>query len=249
MLDLSPASPLFPFPSALFREFPSSSIDAFKVRRPFPALVPHVYWLFFAPSNYRFCHCLYPLRHKLSPINEGSFSQDPLLSLFTFSVCARHSPSPHQLLRCLSSNENGQHPCFSCDTSCFRFIDSIPESVSAFHRRLLLPVSFTTWFPQYAFAYCVSLAAFVPIPPCLPHASFALRSLCIPHPLWLGISQTRKARLFAGFYRIVLSEPYIFLGTGLLFLVPIGAFQSQSLLLKTLLLVFISHSISCVKYS
>ena len=80
--------------------------------------------------------------------------------------------------------------------------------------------------PNYAFAYCVSLAVFVPLPPCLPHASFALRSLCIPHPLWLGISQTRTARLFAGFYRIVLSESYIFFGTVLLFPVPYGAFQS-----------------------
>merc|ERR1719263_1096555 len=88
----------------------------------------------------------------------------------------KHSPSPHQLSRCLLSNENGQHSC--CDTSCFRFIDSIPESVSALHRRLLLPVSFTTRFPQYAFAYCVSLAASVPLPPCLHHAPFALRSLC-----------------------------------------------------------------------
>ena len=249
MLDLSPASPLFPFPSALFREFPSSSIDAFRARRPLLALVPHVCWLFFAPSNYRFCHCLYPLRHKLSPINEGSFSQDPLLCLFTFSVCAKHSPPPHQPLCCLPSNENGQLSCFCCDTSCFRFIDSIPGSVSAFHRWLLLPVSFTTRFPQYAFAYCVSLAAFVPLPPCLPHASFALRSLCILHPLWLGISQTRTARLSAGFYRIVLSESYIFLGTVLPFPVPYRAFQSQSFLLKTLLLVFISHSIACVKYS
>jgi len=103
VLDPSPASPLFPFPSTLFREFPSSSIDAFKVRRPFPALVSHVYWLSFAPSNYRFCHCLCSLRLKLSPINEGSFSQDPLLCLFTLSVCAKHSPSPRQLSRCLLS--------------------------------------------------------------------------------------------------------------------------------------------------
>jgi len=159
----------------------------------------------------------------------------------------KHSPSPRQLSRCLLSKENGQHSCY--ETSCFRFIDSIPESVSAFHRRLLLPVSFTTRFPQYAFAYCVSLAASVPLPPCLHHASFALRSLCIPHPLWLGISQTRTARLFAGFYHFVLSESYIFLGTVLLFPVSYEAFQSQSSLLKTLLLVFISHSISCIKYS
>ena len=127
----------------------------------------------------------------------------------------KHSPSPHQLSRCLLSNENGQHSC--CDTSCFRFIDSIPESVSAFHRWLLLPVSFTTRFPQHAFAHCVSLAVFVPLPPCLHRAPFALRSLCLPHPLWLGISQTRTAMLFAGFYRIVLSESYISLGTVLLF--------------------------------
>jgi len=43
---------------------------------------------YFAPSNYRFCHCLCSLRLKLSPINEGSFSQDPLFSLLTLSVCA-----------------------------------------------------------------------------------------------------------------------------------------------------------------
>lgn len=205
------ASPLFPVLSTLFQEFLSPSIDAFKVRRLLPALVPHVCWLFPAPSNYRFCHCLCSLRPKLSPINEGSFSQNPLLSLFILSVCAKHSPSPHQPSRCLLSNENGPH--IGCDTSYFRFIESIPESVLALNRWLLLPVSFTTRFPQYAFAYCVSLAAFVPLPPCLHHASFALRSLCIRHPLWLGISQTRIAMLFAGFYRIVLSELYIFLGT------------------------------------
>ena len=79
-----------------------------------------------------FATVFFSLRLKLSPINEGSFSQDPLLSLFTLSVCARHSPSPHQLLLCLLSNENGQH--LGCDTSCFRFIDSIPEFVSAFNR-------------------------------------------------------------------------------------------------------------------
>ena len=190
----------------------------------------------FAPSNYRFCHCLYSLRLKLSPINEGSFSQDPLLCLFTLSVYARHSPSFHQLLRCLPSNENGQHSC--CDTSCFRFINSIPESVLALDRWPLFPVSFTTRFPQYALAYCVSLAAFVPIPPCLHHTLFALRPFCILHPLWLGISQTRTAILFAGFYRVVLSESYIFLGTVLLFQAPIGTFQSQRFLLKMLLLVF-----------
>ena len=86
----------------------------------------------FAPSNYRFCHCFYSLRHKLSPINEGSLSQDPLLCLFTLSVCARHSPSSHQPLRCLLSNENGQHSC--CNTSCFRSIESIPESALALNR-------------------------------------------------------------------------------------------------------------------
>ena len=36
------------------------------------------------------------------------------------------------------------------NTSRFRSIDSIPEPVSAFHRRLLLPVSLTTRLPQYA---------------------------------------------------------------------------------------------------
>ena len=153
----------------------------------------------------------------------------------------KHSPSPHQLSRCLLSNENGQHSC--CDTSCFRFIDSIPESVSALHRRLLLPVSFTTRFPQYAFAYCVSLAAFAPLPPCLPHALFALRSLCIPHPLWVGISQTRTAMLFVGFYRLVLSESYTFLETVSLFQFPNGAFQSQSLQMKTLFCWFLFHTV------
>jgi len=102
--------------------------------------------------------------------------------------------------------------------------------------------------PNTLSQYCVLLAAFVPFPPCLHYALFALRSLCIPHPLWLDISQTRTAILFAGFYRIVLSESYIFLGTVLLFQAPIGTFQSQRFLLKTLLLVFILHNISCVKY-
>ena len=168
MLDPSPASPLFPFPSALSREFPSSSIDAFKVRRLFPALVPHVSMTFYTPSNHRFCHCLYSLRHTLSPINEGSISHNSLLSLFTLSVCAMHSPSPHQPLHCLFSNENGQH--LGCDTSYFIFLESIPESVLAFNRRRLLPVSFTTRFPNTLSQYCVTIAAFVPIPPCLHHA-------------------------------------------------------------------------------
>ena len=48
----------------------------------------------FAPSNYRFCHCLYPLRHKLSPINEGCF----LKILFSVSSHSRFVLStPHRL--------------------------------------------------------------------------------------------------------------------------------------------------------
>ena len=77
----------------------------------------------------------------------------------------------------------------------FRFIDSIPESVLAFNRRLLLPVFLTTRFPNTLSQYYVPLAVFVPFPPCLHHASFALRSLCIPHPLWLGIPNTNSYAL------------------------------------------------------
>ena len=94
---------------------------------------------------------------KLSPINEGSFSQDPhSLSLHTLGLrLALPTASPAFALPVLY--ENGQH--FLLRHFVFQIHRFNPESVSAFHRRLLLPVSFTTRFPN-----TLSLTAFPLLP-------------------------------------------------------------------------------------
>ena len=171
--------------------------------------------------------------------------------LFSVSSHSRFVPStPHRIaslnVACSLTRTD------SIFSATLRVLDSSFQSLSL---SLLFTDGFCFLFPSpLGSHYMLSLTAFpllslyrfhiVYLMHCLLYALF-----CIPHPLWLGISQTRTAMLFAGFYRLVLSESYIFLGTASLFRVPYGAFQSQSLLLKTLLLVFTSHSISCIKYS
>ena len=106
------------------------------------------------------------------------FPQDPLLCLFTLSVCAKHSPSPRQLSRCLFSTRTDSILAASLrvSVSSIQSLSLSPLFTDGFCFLFPSPLGFLNTLSLIAFSL-LSLYRFhlVYLMHCLLYAPFAFR--------------------------------------------------------------------------